>query len=726
MRSRRADVEVAVVGAGPAGATCAIHLLEHGHEVVILDQSTFPRDKPCGDGLTRSSVTALDRLGLGQVAQDHQQIFGGRVVPRRGREMTKRYAPHPGRAAVGACVPRSVLDEALLAAALDRGARLVQARVDAPIVEDGGVLGVRYRADGSTQDLRASHVVAADGATSRLRRAIFGDTTAAGGRAYAARAYFRTERRLDPVFDIYVPLEVDGRRLPGYAWVFPLGEHRANIGVGFFSGTGAEGRASVRRTFDAAVAHLRGSRQARFGDLEQESSLFGSPLAIRFSSARCRCDGMTFVGDAANTVDPLSGEGIAYAMHGARVVADAVHARLTRSASTAGVGGRLARRFPRLGQEPWRVFNVAANLRNGGDGLASALDEPFLSTVLRTAAKAETDPSIRHTRVWQLAERHGDPYVEALERLDEALLAATETSSPLIGEIVHREVRAHGGPVSAATTLFTLIGLGGRLSHEAIAFASAIALSEVLSSFVSQMSDGVTATRIRSANDRLVVMATDFTHSRAAVLAATGGPQLLEMFARTTCTACEGQMLQREDQGRLEPRHAERVAATTGALYSLAAGGGAVLAQQDAWKRRQLEAFGLELGCAKQIADELVALVVGDRPTGRDPGLAARRGFYCLSVLDTARRAEAPRSADELADAARMDRPALEVAVRAAERHGARARSLLAAAGLPDPAPLETMLDRTLAEMRDLAAATEHRSLRDRAHVGDRLTVGRP
>jgi geranylgeranyl reductase family protein len=720
--SSRADVEVAVVGAGPAGSTCAILLLERGHEVTIIDQSTFPRDKPCGDGLTRSSVAMLERLGLGSVIRDHQPIFGGRVVPRQGREISKRYVAIAGRAAVGVCVPRSVLDEALLMEALNRGAHLIQARVEAPIVSDGVVLGVRYKSGSELRELRARHVVAADGATSRLRRTLFGESVAVRSRAYAARAYFRVERELDPVFDMYVPLELDDRMLPGYAWVFPLSEHQANIGVGFFSSVRPDERPSVRRLFEAAIAYFRTEQRARFGDIEQESSLFGSPVAVRFSSERCRREGLTFVGDAANTVDPLSGEGIAYAMHGAEVVADAVHAQLSRGHSTAQIGTWLARRFPRLGQEPWRVFNVAMKMERGG-GLAGALDEPFLSTVVRVAAKAETDPSIRHTPIWKVAEQHDDIYAEALRQLDEALLESTETSTPLIGEIVHREIRTHGGPVSAATALFTVIGLGGRLSREAVDFASAVALSKVLSSFVSQMSDRGREAETATANDRLVTMAADFAHSRAAVRAAASGPQLLEMFARTTATACEGQMLQREDRGRLDPRHSERIAATTGGLFALASGGGAVLARQDAQTRSRLDAFGLEFGCAKQIADELAALVAGDHPTGREPGLAARRGFYCLTVLDAARRAGPQRTVDELVEASSVDERALDCAVRAAERHGAQAKRILSEVDFVDPVPLEAMIDSTLAEMRYLVTAAANRSPEAVVRVSDQLSV---
>jgi geranylgeranyl reductase family protein len=720
--------EIAVVGAGPAGSVCAIGLLEHGHEVTIIDQSAFPRDKPCGDGLTRSAIAMLERLGLDRLVRQHQQIHGGRVIPVTGPEMTIRFVPQPGRAAAGACIPRTVLDHALLEAALQRGARFVRARVDAPIVVDGVVRGVRYLADGVPREFHARHVVAADGATSRMRRATFGEGAGRSGRAYAARAYFRVERPLDPVFDMYGPIVVAGRALPGYAWVFPLDEHRANVGVGFVNPPGPGPRVSIRRLFDAAVDHLRGSRRARFGDMEQEGALFGSPVALRFERDHCQCDGMTFVGDAANTVDPYFGDGIGYAMYGGELVADRVHRRLAYGASTHDVGRRLARRFPRLGQRPWRVpasaLGMARDHRDDGrDVLTAVLDEPFLATVVRVTTKAEIDPSIRDTPLWRVAEGHGEAYVDALDRLDEALSAVTATSSPLIGEIVHREMRAFDGPVGAATVLFTVLASGGAVDEQTIQFAVAAALLGVLHGCVSQMSDHAGGALTAAANDRLVVMVADFAHSRAAVAAAGAGPALMGMVARAGRLACEGQMLQREDQGRLVPRYRERVAATAGSMLGVAARAGAALAGADTQTELRLERFGFELGCARKITDELADLLLGDRTTGRDPGAAARRGIYCLPVLDVARRSAPGSSPDDLVAAARSDVGAVDTAVRSITDHGSRARELVETSGIADPSPLVALAERTMTQAAELRSAVVSGDWRTRGHAGDVIST---
>lgn len=493
-----------------------------------------------------------------------------------------------------------------------------------------------------------------------------------------------------------------GRKFPGYAWVFPLGEHRANIGVGFFNSAGRGGRVSIRRLFEAMVDHLRVTHRWRFGDLEQTSPLFGSPLAISFVRDRCQCPGMSFAGDAANTVDPISGEGIAYALHGAEIVADDVHQKLVRGTPRRALDTRMQRRFPRLGQDPWR-WSMAAEGAVEDRGLSAALDEPFISTILHVAAKTEADPSLRHTDVWRLAERHGAECVEALERLDEALLAKTTTASPLLGEIVHREIRGHGGPIGAATVLFTLLAAGGQVSDAAVDFAAAVALTGVLAAIVGQLSDHDGDDAAASGNDRLVVMATDFAHSRAAAAAATAGPELLSIFARGTRIACEGQMLQREGRGRLDPRYAEGRGETAGAVFSLAARSGAILARQPEGRQQQLERFGHHLGRAWQVSDQLAGLMVGERVVARDPGTSARRGYYCVSVLDAAKRVEGPRDASALVDAARSDEQALTAAADAVERHGADAIEALATIDLPDPGPLASLVEEAIRRSRDLA-----------------------
>lgn len=174
-------------------------------------------------------------------------------------------------------------------------------------------------------------------------------------------------------------------------------------------------------------------------------------------------------------------------------------------------------------------------------------------------------------------------------------------------------------------------------------------------------------------------------------------------------------MLQREGRGRLDRRHAERMAATAGVVFAMAAGSGAILAGRPD-VQRQLERFGQHFGCAWQVADQLAGLVAGERVVGRDPGALARRGFHCVSVIEAAQRVERPQDADGLVEAARADEQALSAAADVVERHGADALETLSAIGLPDPAPLASLVQDTIARSRDLAGPS--RRLASAGHPG--------
>jgi len=259
------EAEVVVVGGGPAGASCAALLAERGHDVLIVDQERFPRDKPCGDGLTRSAVAFCERLGLGELMEEAHPVMGLRVVLDHRSYEYREYAPTPRRPQRARCIPRRTLDEALLQAALARGARFRHARVTGS-ARTNGLVRTDTLVDNRPAALRSRFVVAADGATSRLRR------TAGHGRidddtmAYAVRAYFRCEQALEPVFEAYVPLDFDGQGIAGYGWLFPIDAHTANIGVGYWRGGGLRSPTNMRAVLDAFVEQLMLRGRRRFGE----------------------------------------------------------------------------------------------------------------------------------------------------------------------------------------------------------------------------------------------------------------------------------------------------------------------------------------------------------------------------------------------------------------------------------------------------------------------------
>ena len=224
--------EVIVVGAGPGGSTAAMALAQKGHDVLLLDRQEFPRDKICGDAVPASALDLLYSLGMEEKIKEagFYHVDKIRIVSPKGYAMDADLVEqhHKARSAI---VPRLEFDAVLQEHAVDSGAEFKKAQVKEPIVEDGKVVGVRARVNGSMEEIRSKVVVAADGVTSVIARAIRPDEHADHHRAVALRAYIEDIEELPHQVEFYLYDDI----LPGYAWIFPIGEGRANIGLGMIS-----------------------------------------------------------------------------------------------------------------------------------------------------------------------------------------------------------------------------------------------------------------------------------------------------------------------------------------------------------------------------------------------------------------------------------------------------------------------------------------------------------
>ena len=623
------EAEVVIVGAGPGGASCAALLAERGHDVLLVDQERFPRDKPCGDGLTRSTVGFLERLGLGSLLEDSQPIEGVRLVTNHRSYDYKEYRPERGKPGLARCVTRSKLDHALLDAAVERGARFLHARATdrAPAGEHGIAAMIGGERPGV---IRSRYTIAADGATSRLRRVCGHGRVDEDMMAYAVRAYYRTERPLDPVFDVYVPLEFQGRGAIGYGWVFPIEENLANIGIGYWRGAGLNAPTRIREVLEEFVAELTARAGPRFGGLERVTKPFGSPLGVQFRRDRCESDDIVFLGDAARTTDPLSGEGIAYAVHGAERIADMIHER-SRGRPTGDAGTLLSRRFPRLGQDvsfPCRL--VERRLNNFSRASSFGTSHPFLGNVKRVAFGSEDDPTLADSPVGRLAE--GDPDTQRLlARVNDVALDELATNFPFAAELLHREFRSRGGPVAAATALFA----GAGADEEALVHgAAAVELTRVGSRAIREMVD---RPRERQAklNNALCVLITDFALSRAvreATRADTWLAREVSIALRRTCDVQLSEAHQLHDPDRSVEDYLACTRART-SMVALGARFGGVAAGRPPEVVDALGRFGWELGLACHLSEELVELLEGDDATARDPAVEVRHGAYGLPIL---------------------------------------------------------------------------------------------
>ena len=315
--------DVIVVGAGPGGTTTAMALAQKGHDVLLLDRQEFPRDKICGDGVPASAIHILNQLGMAEkIAQaDFYPIKSLSLVSPRGYALkTELGLTHDG--ADSYVVPRLKFDNVLYQHALDSGAEFCQAQVIEPLLERGRVVGVRARYQNSIQEIRARLVIAADGVTSTIARALRPDKQQNSHRAVAIRAYVDNfvEHAHEVEFYLYKGI------LPGYAWIFPTGEGQANIGLGIRLDHFRRMKGNLEKMLDhflnMADIKKRFTPTTRIHGFASWQLNFGSqPMQRAY-------EGAILVGDAASLINPLTGGGICNALISAELAAAVAHEAL--------------------------------------------------------------------------------------------------------------------------------------------------------------------------------------------------------------------------------------------------------------------------------------------------------------------------------------------------------------------------------------------------------------
>ena len=308
------NIDALVVGGGPAGSAAAIVLARAGKSVAVVDKSTFPRDKCCGDGLTTLALRELEHLGMpSSDIPSFTEIDGARLRSPGGREFT---IPLPTTGTYAAVARRLDLDASLLDHARQVGAQVLEGVAVTGAHQDGD--GTHIELDGIGR-VNPSFVIAADGMWSTVRRELGLTPENYRGEWHAFRQYGQGATGVAKD-ELIVWFERD--LLPGYAWSFPLGNGEVNIGFGMLRGEILSGKKMANIWRDLLERpHIREALGDGFTLIDRHTAW---PIPARVGEMPLSAGSVLFTGDAAAATDVLTGEGIGQALLTGRLAAEAI------------------------------------------------------------------------------------------------------------------------------------------------------------------------------------------------------------------------------------------------------------------------------------------------------------------------------------------------------------------------------------------------------------------
>lgn len=318
------EFDVIVCGAGPSGSSCASFLGDMGYSVLLLDAAKFPRDKTCGDAISGKSIQVLKLLGLlDKVAQADSSVINAIVFSSPDGSLARIELPvdQEGRR-IGYVCPRQIFDNLVFQNAKSKKSvtTIENASVyDVVKDESGKVAGVKVKSAGKDSEFRAKVVVGADGANSVVAHKVGAWTSDDRHWCVGVRQYY------EGVADVKDAIELHfvNSAVPGYFWIFPAGDGKANVGLGMLTSSVKKNNVNMNQLLADIIAK-EPLFTRRFKDAKPVSPVKGWNLPYASQHRKCYGNGFVLVGDAASLIDPFTGEGIGNALTSGSIAAQCI------------------------------------------------------------------------------------------------------------------------------------------------------------------------------------------------------------------------------------------------------------------------------------------------------------------------------------------------------------------------------------------------------------------